>query len=66
MSGLSWKRFVDVLKAKERKTDLSEQELAQAYDRISILEGELAHVQAENADLRDEMEAMTNGGMRNE
>ena len=39
--------------------EATEQELAQAYDRISMLEGELAHVQAENADLRDEMEAMT-------
>ena len=39
--------------------EATEQELAQAYDRITMLEGELAHVQAENADLRDEMEAMT-------
>ena len=35
-----------------------ELELSQAYEQINILEGELAHVQAENADLRDEMEAM--------
>lgn len=46
--------------------EAAEEENEQLNDRITMLEGELAHVQAENADLRDEMEAMTNGGMRNE
>lgn len=43
---------------KKKVNESMEQELSQAYDRIHMLEGELAHIQSENADLRDEMEAM--------
>lgn len=37
-----------------------EQELTQAYDRITMLEGELAHLCTENEDLRCELEASAN------
>lgn len=43
---------------KKKVNESMEQELSQAYDRIHMLEGELAHIQSENADLRDEMESM--------
>jgi regulator of replication initiation timing len=38
--------------------DKLEQELAQAYDRITELEAQSVHLAAENEDLRCEMEAM--------
>jgi len=40
--------------------DKLEQELAQAYDRITELETQNVHLTAENEDLRCELEAMAN------
>jgi uncharacterized protein YqgQ len=50
--------IANLFKKLNTNIEAMELELSQAYEQINILEGELAHVQAENADLRDEMEAM--------